>query len=122
MDITQHPPRRRVVVTGLGTLNPLGQDVATTWDALLAGRSGIGRITHFDPTDYKTQIAGEVTGFDPVAHFGAKDARRMARPTQLGLAAAAQALAQAGLDETSSTARRRWSRVARTGSAPSSYP
>jgi 3-oxoacyl-[acyl-carrier-protein] synthase II len=101
MDITQHPPRRRVVVTGLGTLNPLGQDVATTWDALLAGRSGIGRITHFDPTDYKTQIAGEVTGFDPVAHFGAKDARRMARPTQLGLAAAAQALAQAGLDETS---------------------
>jgi 3-oxoacyl-[acyl-carrier-protein] synthase II len=101
MDITQHPPRRRVVVTGLGTLNPLGQDVAATWDALLARRSGIGRITHFDPTDYKTQIAGEVTGFDPVAHFGAKDARRMARPTQLGLAAAAQALDQAGLDETS---------------------
>lgn len=90
--------RRRVVITGRGTLNPLGRDVAETWDALLAGRSGIGRITRFDPTGFKTQIAGEVTGFDPVAHFGAKDARRMARPTQLGLAAAGQALAEAGLD------------------------
>jgi 3-oxoacyl-[acyl-carrier-protein] synthase II len=98
MDTTQHPPRRRVVVTGLGTLNPLGHDVATTWDALLAGRSGIDRITLFDATAFKTQIAGEVAGFDPVAHFGAKDARRMARVTQLGLAAAGQALQMAGLD------------------------
>jgi 3-oxoacyl-[acyl-carrier-protein] synthase II len=91
--------RRRVVITGTGTLNPLGLDVASTWEALLNGRSGIGRITQFDATDFETQIAGEVTQFDPVAMFGAKDSRRMSRVTQLGLAAAGQALAAAGLDE-----------------------
>lgn len=91
--------RRRVVVTGMGTLNPLGLDVAATWDALLNGHSGIGHITHFDAADFDTQIAGEVTGFDPVALFGAKDARRMARVTHLALAAAGEALAAAGLDQ-----------------------
>ncbi len=97
MEPNHQTTRRRVVITGLGTLNPLGLDVAATWAALMAGRSGIGRITHFDPSDLKTQIAGEVVDFDPVAHFGVKDARRMARVTQLGLAAAGQALADAGL-------------------------
>ena len=97
-----HPRRavadnRRVVATGLGTLNPLGNDPTTTWAAIRAGRSGIGPITLFDAADYETRIAGEVKGFDPVAHFGRKEARRMARLTQLALAAAGQALADAGL-------------------------
>ena len=90
---------RRVVITGLGTLNPLGNDVAATWAAVRAGRSGIGPITLFDATDYQTRIAGEVKGFDPVARFGRKDARRMARQTQLALGAADEALADAGLKD-----------------------
>lgn len=94
-------PQRRVVITGLGTLNPLGSDVASSWSAACAGRSGIGPITLFDATDYETRIAGEVKDFDPVARFGRKDARRMARLTQLALAAAEQALADAGLGEPS---------------------
>ena len=92
---TRHP--RRVVITGLGTLNPLGNDPTSTWAAIRAGRSGIGPITLFDASDYETRIAGEVKGFDPVARFGRKEARRMARLTQLALAAADDALADAGL-------------------------
>jgi 3-oxoacyl-[acyl-carrier-protein] synthase II len=92
-------PPRRVVVTGLGTLTPLGHDAATTWDAIRAGRSGIGPITLFDAGQYETRIAGEVKGFDPVARFGRKEARRMARLTQLALAAAEDALADAGLHD-----------------------
>lgn len=90
--------KRRVVITGLGTLNPLGNDVAATWEALQAGKSGISRISQFDATDHKVQIAGEVKGFDPVAHFGRKDARRMERISQLALAAANQALEDAKLN------------------------
>lgn len=89
--------RRRVVITGLGTYNPLGNDVASTWEKAASGKSGIGPITSFDARDYKSQIAGEVKGFDPVALFGRKDARRMSRPTQLALAATAQALEEANL-------------------------
>ena len=91
------PHLRRVVVTGLGTLNPLGNDPAATWAAVCAGQSGIGPITLFDATNYETRIAGEVRDFDPVARFGRKEARRMARLTQLALAAAGDALADAGL-------------------------
>lgn len=94
-----NPTRRRVVITGMGTLNPLGLDATTTWNALIHGRSGISPISQFDATGFETQIAGEVTGFDPVALFGAKNARRMARLTQLALAAAGQAMAEAGLDQ-----------------------
>lgn len=90
-------PRRRVVITGLGTLNPLGNDVSATWAAAKAGQSGIGPITLFDASDYPTRIAGEVKAFDPVARFGRKDARRMARPTQLVMAATEEALADAQL-------------------------
>ncbi|MEW5986493.1 MAG: beta-ketoacyl synthase N-terminal-like domain-containing protein, partial [Chloroflexota bacterium] len=89
--------KRRVVITGLGTYNPLGNDVESTWQRVAAGESGIGPITLFDATDYKTHFAGEVKGFEPVAHFGRKEARRMDRSTQLALAAAGQALADAGL-------------------------
>lgn len=89
--------KRRVVVTGLGTLNPLGNDVTTTWQKVAGGQSGIGPITRFDASDYKTQFAGEVKEFDPVARYGSKDARRMSRVTQLALAAAEQALADSQL-------------------------
>ena len=88
---------RRVVITGLGTLNPLGNDVAATWQRVINGESGIAPITHFDAANFKTRIAGEVKNFDPNALFGRKEARRMSRATQLGLAAAAQALADANL-------------------------
>ncbi|MBP8002892.1 MAG: beta-ketoacyl-ACP synthase II [Chloroflexi bacterium] len=89
--------KRRVVITGLGTVNPLGNDVTTTWESARNGRSGIARITLFDATNYKTQIAGEVKGFDPVALFGRKEARRMDRVAQLGLAAAQEAITDAQL-------------------------
>lgn len=91
---------RRVVITGLGTYNPLGSDVAETWAQVVAGRSGIGPITLFDAGDYKTRIAGEVKGFDPMAHFGRKEARRMSRVTQLAVAATNQALEEARLPVT----------------------
>ncbi len=89
--------RKRVVVTGMGCITPLGNDVAATWEALCSGRSGIGPITLFDASDLETQFAGEVKGFDAAEHFGRKDARRMDRYTQFGLAAALQAVASARL-------------------------
>lgn len=90
--------KRRVVITGLGTLNPLGNDAATTWENILQGASGIGPITRFDAGEFKTRFAGEVKAFDPVALFGRKEARRMERISQLALAAANQALQDAALD------------------------
>ncbi|MFW5941808.1 MAG: beta-ketoacyl-ACP synthase II [Chloroflexota bacterium] len=90
--------KRRVVVTGLGTYNPLGNDVAQTWAAITAGKSGIGPITHFDASELKTRFAGEVREFDAVAYFGRKEARRMERVAQLSLASANQALADAQLE------------------------
>jgi len=88
---------RRVVVTGLGTVNPLGNDVKSTWSALLAGRSGAGVITHFDPAEHKTRFAAEVKNFDGSALFGNREARRLDRFSQYALAAAMQAIEQAGL-------------------------
>lgn len=88
---------RRVVVTGLGAVTPLGNSVAETWQALISGQSGIGPITLFDASDMKTRIAGEVRGFDAVALFGAREARRMDRFTHFAMAAAGQALADSGL-------------------------
>jgi len=89
--------KRRVVITGMGTINPLGHDVASTWQRALKGQSGVGPITLFDASDLKTQIAGEVKDFDPESLFGRKDARRMDRVTQLALAAAQQAINDAQL-------------------------
>ncbi len=86
------------VVTGLGALTPVGLDAPSTWKALLAGQSGIGPITHFDASGLATRIAGEVSGFDPVATLGAKRAHRSARFSQLAIAAAREAVADAGLD------------------------
>ena len=91
--------RRRVVVTGLGMVTPLGLDVASNWDALTHGRSGIGRITRFDPAPYETQIAGEVNGFDPLQYMDRKEIRRTDRFTHLAVGAASQALKDAGFDK-----------------------
>ena len=90
---------RRVVITGMGVLSPVGNDLKTFWRNLLAGVSGIGRITAFDVSDYDCKIAGEVRGYDPVAHFNnPKDARRSDRYTQLTMGAAKMAFADSGID------------------------
>ncbi len=88
---------RRVVVTGMGALTPVGNDVDTMWASLVAGKSGIAPVTHFDASDFETRIAGEVKDFDPVALLGRKEARRMDRFTQLAMAATGQALEDSGL-------------------------
>ena len=92
---------RRVVVTGMGTVTPVGLDVETTWDALINGRSGLTRITRFDPTPYETQIAGEVKGFDPSAYMDRKEVRRTDRFTHYAVAASSQALTDAKLEQIS---------------------
>lgn len=90
----------RVVVTGIGVLSPLGTDVDTTWKRIVAGESGAGPISLFDPTGFQTQFAAEVKGFDPEAHLGRKDARRTDRFTQFALVATQQALTDSGLKVT----------------------
>ncbi|MBS1155392.1 MAG: fabF [Proteobacteria bacterium] len=91
--------KRRVVVTGLGHISPVGNDVATGWANLLAGRSGIGRITRIDASDLACQIAGEVRDFDITQYIPAKEARRMDLFIHFGVAAALQAVADSGLDD-----------------------
>lgn len=90
--------RRRVVITGMGTLNPLGNDVEGSWAAAVAGQSGIGLLTLVDTTAYGCKVGGEVRHFDPTDAMDRKVARRMARFSQFAVAAARQALQQAGLD------------------------
>jgi 3-oxoacyl-[acyl-carrier-protein] synthase II len=87
---------RRVAITGMGAVTPLGNDVATTWDAALAGRSGVGDIKAFDAGDSPVNIAGEVTDFDPKGLASPKDLRRLDRNVVFALAAAREALADAG--------------------------
>ena len=87
----------RIVVTGMGCISPLGNDVATTWESIVAGKSGAGPITAFDASAHETRIAAEVKGFDPSARFGRKEARRMDRYTQFAVASTAAALADAQL-------------------------
>lgn len=89
---------KRVVVTGLGTVNPLGGDVATTWKNMLDGVSGAAPITHFDATNFKTQFACEVKNFDPAAYIDRKEARKMDLYCQYALAAATQAVEDCGMD------------------------
>jgi 3-oxoacyl-[acyl-carrier-protein] synthase II len=89
--------RRRVVVTGLGCISPLGNDVDQLWGNILAGKSGVGMITHYDASDHKTRFAAQVKDFDPVARFGKVEARRMDRFSQFALAAAQQAVDHSGL-------------------------
>jgi 3-oxoacyl-[acyl-carrier-protein] synthase II len=90
--------RRRVVITGMGTLNPLGHTVAEFWEHALAGKSGVGPLTQVDSTGYEIHIAGEVKGFEPEDYIDRKEARRMARFSQLALASAREAFAMSGLD------------------------
>jgi len=88
---------RRVVITGMGLVTPLGTGVQATWEALLKGASGIRRITGFDASDYPCRIAGEVPDFDPLAYVDKKDVKRMDRFTQFALASATMALDTAAL-------------------------
>ncbi len=88
---------RRVVVTGLGAITPIGNTLEDYWRGLVAGKNGIGRITLFDPARHACRIAGEVKGFDPEAYMDRKDAKRMDRFAQFGVAASKQAIADAGL-------------------------
>jgi 3-oxoacyl-[acyl-carrier-protein] synthase II len=88
---------KRVVITGLGVVTPLGNDVPSTWDAVVSGRSGVGPITQFDASEFETRIAGEVKQFDAEALFGRREARRMDRFTQFAMAASGQALEDSGL-------------------------
>jgi 3-oxoacyl-[acyl-carrier-protein] synthase II len=90
--------RRRVVVTGIGALTPVGNTAQETWQAFVAGQSGVAPVTQFDAADYPVRIGAEVKGFDPLAHIPPKEARRMARCTQLAIVAGRQAVADAGLD------------------------
>lgn len=89
--------RKRVVITGLGCISPLGNDVLSTWNSLLEGKSGVDWITHYDTSDFQTKFAAEVKGFDGAAFFGSREARRMDRYSQLALAAALQAVENSGL-------------------------
>lgn len=90
--------KKRVVITGLGAITPLGIGTEVFWESLLAGKSGITRISRFDAADYATQIAGEVKGFDPSLYIDKKEAKRMDRCTQFAIAAAKMALEDSGID------------------------
>lgn len=98
--------KRRVVITGLGIVSPVGNDIATAWDNIVNGRSGIDRITRFDPTDFNCHIAGEVRGFDVTELMPAKEARQMDTFIHYGLAAGIQAWKDSGLEITEENADR----------------
>lgn len=98
--------KRRVVVTGLGVVSPVGIGVDTAWANIVAGKSGITRITKFDPSNFSSQIAGEVKGFDVSQYLPAKEARRMDTFIQYGLAAAIEAVKDSGIEATEENAER----------------
>ena len=98
--------RRRVVVTGLGIVSPVGNTAAEAWPAILAGKSGVGRITRFDASALASQIAGEVKDFDPATYISSKEVRRMDRFIHLGMAAGIQAFKDSGLEVTEANAAR----------------
>ena len=90
---------KRVVITGLGTINPLGNDVASTWSALMAGKSGAAPITLFDASPHRTQFACEVKSFDPNVYFDFKEQRKLDRFTMLAYVAALEAYKDASFPE-----------------------
>lgn len=98
--------KRRVVVTGLGIVSPVGIGVAQAWQNIISGQSGITRITHFDPTPFACQVAGEVNGFEVTQYLPAKDARRMDRFVHFGLVAGMEAFKDSGLTVTEQNAER----------------
>ncbi|MEX2613543.1 MAG: beta-ketoacyl-ACP synthase II [Gaiellaceae bacterium] len=97
MSETNHNGRRRIVITGVGMVTPLGNDPESTWTALVAGESGAAPITHFDTTDYAVQFACEAKDFEPTKWIERKQARRMDRFSQLALSAARMAEADSGI-------------------------
>lgn len=98
--------KRRVVVTGLGIISPVGNDIATAWGNILKGVSGIGEVTHFDATAYATRIAGQVRDFDPAAWIAPKEIKKMDPFIHYGIAAGTQALRDSGLEVTEANAPR----------------
>jgi 3-oxoacyl-[acyl-carrier-protein] synthase II len=98
--------KRRVVITGMGAVSPLGNDLATTWDGIVNSRSGIGPITHFDPAPFTTRIGGMVKDFDVTKWVNPKDARKMDEFIHYGVAASLMALEDAGLRIDESNAER----------------
>ena len=98
--------RRRVVVTGLGVISPVGNTVPEAWENLIAGKSGIGPITRFDASNFASRIAGEVKGFDVSAYLSAKEARRMDVFIHYGMAAGIQAIRESGIEVTEANADR----------------
>jgi len=98
--------KRRVVITGLGIVSPVGNDIDTAWNQIINGRSGIGRITRFDPSEFNSHIAGEVRDFDVTQYLSAKDAKNMDTFIHYGLAAGIQAWRDCGLEMTDALAER----------------
>ena len=98
--------KRRVVITGLGIVSPVGNNIESAWDNIVNGRSGIGRITRFDPTPFNAQIAGEVKDFDVTQYMSAKEAKQMDTFIHYGMAAGIQAWQDAGLEVTEANAER----------------
>jgi 3-oxoacyl-[acyl-carrier-protein] synthase II len=98
--------KRRVVITGLGIVSPVGIGVAQAWQNIVAGKSGIGRITHFDPSLFACQIAGEVKNFDVTQYLPAKDARRMDRFIHFGMVAGMEAFKDSGIEVNEQNAER----------------
>ena len=96
--------KRRVVITGLGIVSPVGNDLTTAWDNIVNGRSGISRISRFDPSAITTHIAGEVKDFDVSAYISSKEARQMDTFIHYGLAAGMQAWRDSGLEVTEANA------------------
>jgi 3-oxoacyl-[acyl-carrier-protein] synthase II len=93
----QQSYRKRVVITGLGAITPIGNTIAEYWEGLVSGRNGIGPITHFDASRHDCRIAGEVKNFDPLLYLDKKEAKRMDRFSQLAVCASKQAIADSGL-------------------------
>lgn len=104
--MTEYPPRRRVVITGLGAVTPLGVGVEKTWHAVCAGQSGIGPVTRFDASGYPCRIAAEVKDFDPADHIEKKEIKKMDTFIQYAMAASREAVDDAGITITSDTAER----------------
>ncbi len=95
--LVREVPMERVVITGLGAVTPVGLDVPEYWSSLLAGKSGVGPLTHFDSTEYRSKIAAEVKNFEPERYLDSKDARRLPPFIQFAVAAAAEAIESADL-------------------------
>lgn len=97
-NVANNNTQRRVVITGVGTVSPLGLDAQSTWEGMIAGRSGAARISDYDPSDLPTQIAATIKEFDVEAYLPRKEARRLGRVTHLALAATEEAIADAQID------------------------